>query len=122
MKKEYSKTIEQYLDMNDPDLFFCYGGGGVMSNKEVKAHIITLMHEVRAKGKTTSMSISCGDCQVSVFYNAKDESARISVNRNRKEATILFKNKGILDAGRIPISIDTNTNVWKLNHIKEWDV
>jgi hypothetical protein len=118
---KHAQTIEQYLETNYIDNFFDYSSGVDIEADEIKKRIIELVHNVRKLGKTTSMSISSGNCIVEVFYDAIEERADISISKNHMEGHIYFEEDGILDLGGIPLKRDHKSKKWILNHTLTWE-
>ena len=121
MKKGKSQTLEQFLNLDDEEVFHDFTVGVPQTDDTIKGWIIELVNKAR-RSKTSGMSsIGCGNCQVAVYYDAEKDIADIIVSKNFKEAHIYFKEDGIIDFGRIPIKIDLKSDTWHLNHEMVWD-
>ena len=108
--------------MNNPENFFDFSKGVDISEEEINGRIIEIIYKLRADcTKPTQYSIASGNCKVEIFYDPVEERAEICVSKNFKEATIFFREGGIVDMGRIPIKKDPTSKKWRLSHKLEWD-
>jgi hypothetical protein len=115
-KKTRPRTIEGYMDLNHTENFFDFSSGVDISEDEIQGRIIQLIKEVRALNITATTSISSGNCKVEVFYDAVDQRAEVCVSKNFKEATLYFKEQGIIDTGGVPLRKDPQSKKWNIDY------
>ena len=104
------------MDLKNTENFFDFSSGVDISESEIQGRIIELVKSARAYNKTAVTSISSGNCKVEVFYDAVDQRAEVSISKNHREATLYFRESGIIDTGGVPLRKDPQSNKWKIDY------